>query len=147
MSLHMRLARILIASVLAILAGWLAAHVIRVRLAESLYPSPGSFDWYISVSSAIRHMPTPGLTGAPQYFTSAGDGPKPPQDEVTFRSSASQPEILRQIRAYLTPLGYTELPPEPGKPIVFRNEPKQTAVYLAIRPGQPHSEVTITQYE
>lgn len=142
-----RMRRLLaLGGVVSLLFCGLTFYVIRIRMAESLYPPKGTFSWWVGVSSTIRNIPTPGLAGEAGYFTSAGDGPKPPQDEVVFRSGAPEAEIVRQVRAYLLAGGYLEQPADRGE-LVFASHLERSVVHVKIVPADGSLQVTITQFQ
>lgn len=99
------------------------------------------------MSSLIRNVPTPGIDGDAKYYTSPGDGPKPPVDEITFRSRATEPEIRQQIATYVKAHGYVEEAYKEDASIsAFRNASEQTAVHLSVKPDNGMLTVEITQY-
>lgn len=54
----------------------------------------------------IKNVPPVGKVGGATYYTSSGDGVKPPQDAVNFASEPSREAILLEIDHYLTHLDF-----------------------------------------
>ena len=63
--------------------GWLAAALCLISQ-EDYTPEPGSFTYYIGISSLVRHAPLVGALGKAEYFGTVGDGNKPPHGLVSY---------------------------------------------------------------
>jgi hypothetical protein len=107
--------RLLIAltSIVVVCGGGLAVFLAsaRVCLDESLYTRPGHFAYYACVSSVIRNAPRVMPVDEPTFFASAGDGPKPPQDEITYMSRAAPSEVIATTAHYLSSVGFSRADP------------------------------------
>jgi hypothetical protein len=115
LSFKRRRRRLLIAltSIVVVCGGGLAVLVAsaRVCLDESLYTKPGHFAYYACVSSVIRNVPRVMPVNEPTFFASAGDGPKPPQDEIAYISGAAPSEVVATTVHYLSSVGFTHADP------------------------------------
>lgn len=79
-------------------------------LQESVYCDRGSFAYWVTISSTIKSVPTPGAIGNPRYYASAGDGPKLPESAVQFRVPSSTPDVPGQLEAWAAGNGYQRRP-------------------------------------
>lgn len=95
-------------AVLAMVVVNIGAYSIRLLLAESLYTSRGTYAYWLSVSKLIKGVPELSIVGQPQFYSSAGDGPKLPEDEVQYTSTADPSFIKSQLGAYLRNSGFRE---------------------------------------
>lgn len=85
-----------------------AFYNIRLLFLESLYMQRGTYAYLLTVSSLIKNVPEVRSTGEAVFYSSAGDGPKLPEDEIRYTSSAEPSLVKRQIAAYLHSRGYRE---------------------------------------
>src|ERR1044071_586400 len=87
---------VVVAVVVALGSGGLALCLVSARgcLDESLYTTPGHFAYYACVSSMMRHVPRVLPATEPTFYASAGDGPKPAQDEMTYLSRAIPTDVV-----------------------------------------------------
>jgi len=89
---------------LALLFGW---HYIRIIFAESLYMKKGTLEYFLTMDSeVIENFPLVNIVGEETYYSSCGDGNKPPANGVSFDSRADKAELVRRIEAYVTEHGY-----------------------------------------
>lgn len=86
--------------------GWLAAALCLISQ-EDYTPEPGSFTYYIGISSLVRHAPLVGALGKAEYFGTVGDGNKPPHCLVSYGVGFGNigPATLA-LDAYLLGSGY-----------------------------------------
>ena len=86
----------LIVSLVVVCGGGLTLFLAtaRICLDESLYTSPGRFAYYACVSSLMRSVPRVMPVGEATFFAGAGDGPKPAQDEISYRSRAAPDDVV-----------------------------------------------------
>ncbi|RJF97321.1 hypothetical protein [Noviherbaspirillum saxi] len=74
---------------------------------ENSYPQAHSIDFYLKLSSVIRNVPVLDVIGTPQYFSSTGDGPKPPESTIWYTTSEkSEQSLAIKINAYLREQGF-----------------------------------------
>ncbi len=87
--------------------GWLAAALCLISQ-EDYTPEPGSFTYYIGISSLVRHAPLVGALGKAEYFGTVGDGNKPPHGLVSYDVEfASIGPATHAFDAYLLGKGYS----------------------------------------
>ncbi len=87
--------------------GWLAATLCLISQ-EDYTPEPGSFTYYIGISSLVRHAPLVGALGKAEYFGTVGDGNKPPHDLMSYDVEfASIGPATHAFDAYLLGKGYS----------------------------------------
>ena len=101
-----------------VLVGRGCLHVLQVWFAEDLYTRAGTLDYYLSINSAfIKNVPKPGAVAEVEYYSSCGDGPKPPAQGVSFLTDADVRSVNAALKAYLEKEGYGEwdLAPVPRK--------------------------------
>lgn len=92
------------AALLLVGLAWLGLHVLRLGFSESLYPTRGSFAFFVTITEpVIRDFPSPDAVEAPVYHYGVGDGPKPPDQSVSYRSRqpavALEAAVLQHLRA------------------------------------------------
>lgn len=81
-------------------------YTITVIFSESLYPSRGTFSYYVTIPREIRSFPEIGIIGEPKFFYGCGYGPKPPIQEIQYKSSAHSETILESADNFLKSKGY-----------------------------------------
>lgn len=81
-------------------------YTLTIIFSESLYTSRGTFSYYVTIPREIRTFPEIGIIGEPKFFYGCGDGPKPPIQEIRYRSNASTAAILEEADSYLRSQGY-----------------------------------------
>ena len=96
----------LIVAVLVAAAIATGAYSMSLMSSESVYSKRGSFAYWLTISRVIKEVPEINPSGTVQFYASAGDGPKLPESAVAYRSHSRPDDILRDIRKYLTDLGY-----------------------------------------
>jgi hypothetical protein len=98
----------IVAAVVTLGGGGLALSLVsaRVCMDESLYTTPGHFAYYACVSSTMRHVPRVLPASEPTFYASAGDGPKPAQDEMTYLSRAIPSDVVAATARYLSSAGF-----------------------------------------
>jgi hypothetical protein len=109
---HPRQRRLRLAIVLSaclILLGSLGVYTVALLLSESVYTQRGTYAYFVCISPTIKHVPNPQSLGDVRFYHTPGDGPKLPQDEVSFMSAAPREVIYQQIENYLFQLGYEKL--------------------------------------
>lgn len=126
---------------------WLGLHVLRLGFSESLYPARGSFAFLITITEpVIRDFPAPGAIEAPVYHYGVGDGPKPPDQSVSYRSRLPAAALEAAVREHLRASGYgveeardeRDAPDMSARVFVRGSE----ALYLYLAPtGDGHTEV------
>lgn len=130
----------------AVAGALIAGYTARLLFEESSYPRPGTYAFYIQIPSSLRNMPKPGLAGEPAYFSTAGDGNKPPHSEVRFLSSAPEDELLRKLKDYFRASGFQESTADPGKSATLVRH--ETRVQIQIDPKSGNQvEVKVTEVE
>lgn len=65
-----------------------------------------SLAYFLFTPSIIENVPQPHKIGEAEYYHSAGDGPKPMVEGISFESNASKNQILNQFDEYLSHHGY-----------------------------------------
>jgi hypothetical protein len=71
--------------------------LLRFYSRESVYCYRNSLDFRLCITEGvIRYFPTPETISEPSYYFSCGDGPKPPEQEVTFESTLDR-DVLRKL--------------------------------------------------
>jgi hypothetical protein len=100
--------RVAIVLAVGIASAWLIVVVLTFRtcLGESNYAKPGSFTYYACVSSVMQNVPRVGAIGEVIFYTSAGDGPKPAMDEVSYRSRLAAHTVMSETGKYLESAGF-----------------------------------------
>jgi hypothetical protein len=75
---------------------------------ESVYCRKGSWDFWSGVTeTVIKQFPTPQAVSVPNYHFGCGDGPKRPDQAVSYRSRLSTAELLALAQRHITACGYT----------------------------------------
>ncbi len=86
--------------VLILLSGW---YALSIGFDEALYTKKGTLSYYLTINSElIKDVPKPKMVGEPSYYSSCGDGPKPPAQGIIYRSRATQEELLKILDQYAT---------------------------------------------
>lgn len=109
----------------------------RMVFAESLYFGEVSLPYYLLLDDQIKGLPMPGQSGSREFFYSAGDGPKPPAQGVTFFSRASREDITQAMGSYLRNQGYRkvasgEYVDEQHELLVYFNQREDTLVRVRV---------------
>lgn len=101
--------------------GWLAAALCLISQ-EDYTPEPGSFTYYIGISSLVRHAPLVGALGKAEYFGTVGDGNKPPHGLVSYDVEfASIGPATHAFDAYLLGKGYSRTADDETPPPLLRH--------------------------
>jgi hypothetical protein len=95
-------------AITAAAAGTLAVAVYATSLltSESVYCNRGSFAYWLTISGTIKDVPELSPTSPPRFYSSAGDGPKLPENAVSYASGAAPEAMLREMDRYLVAIGY-----------------------------------------
>jgi hypothetical protein len=81
--------------------------LLRFYSRESVYCYRNSLDFRLGITEAvIRNFPTPETTSPPRFYFSCGDGPKPPEQEVTFESSSDKKVLKKLFQEHIAKFGY-----------------------------------------
>lgn len=82
----------------------------------------------------MRNVPRVMLVGEPTFFTSVGDGPKPPRDELTYLSAAAPADVLGKTVDYFGSLGFSRLDSgeEPSSVVM---QGRSGSLDISVRPG------------
>ena len=84
------------------------AYIFYLGFQESYYCKAGSLPYYILVrSKTIRNFPQLSVVGDVLFHSGCGDGPKYPDNGVSYASSESTPTLLMHYTNYLESCGYT----------------------------------------
>jgi hypothetical protein len=96
------------------------AHAVSLGFTESLYPEPNTFAYWVTITEdVIDEFPTPELEGAPVFHSGCGDGPKPADQTISFRTRASRASVLRIVRAHVRAHDFVEVAPREGDAASF----------------------------
>jgi len=88
--------------------GCLFLYALKLGFTESLYSQRGSFAHFVTITEpVIRRFPLFGATSEPQYHSGCGDGPKLPDQAISYRSSLSTSELLALAQRHVTGCGYS----------------------------------------
>lgn len=117
----------------------ITTHTVRLRLGESIYTKRGTYAYFVCVSSVIKAIPEIDIVGSADFYSSAGDGPKLPTDEVRYKTGAQTEVVMSRIAAHLKQIGYVEIG-------FGRFELHQSQVVVVVEPdGQGRSTVLVTE--
>jgi hypothetical protein len=95
-------------SLVAALA-WLICRWFAAAFTEDLYVEKNTFDYFLVVNSRfIKTVPCPGTITDLAYYSSCGDGPKPPANGVEFTTDATHQKLIDDLTAHLQRFGYRE---------------------------------------
>lgn len=83
--------------------GW---YLVRVMYSESLYTTRGTIAYALVIPQVIQGVPQLQPVEEPEFWHSAGDGPKPTQSQITYRSRASSAELRRALGEHFEGAGY-----------------------------------------
>lgn len=83
--------------------------VFSLAFSESEHPERGTLAWYILFTGTIiPDVPLEDISDEPQYYSSCGDGPKPPEVNISFLSPKPIPYLQSQMEGYVESKGYTK---------------------------------------
>lgn len=148
---------VLVAISTILFVGW----VFYLLHEEDYYPKPGTFPFYLKLSSLVRNIPIANAVSVPSYHGSTGDGPKPAHSSVCYGAQSSKEVwILANTGSYLHKHGFA-LDLIEAHPSIFRiDEPKplhSTAyvnkegqsvhLVLSASPNAEEVKVCFTHYE
>ncbi len=84
----------------------LALHSVGLMFTEDLYYSEGSYSDFLLTPRDLSTMPLSGLVGKPRYYSSCGDGPKPPMNGISYGSALPPGEVKNEIASHFRRRGY-----------------------------------------
>jgi hypothetical protein len=131
--------------VLVVLLGALYAG--KLLFTEDLYVTKGSFGYYVTIrSSNIKNFPLIGVVNQEVYYSSCGDGPKPPANGIRYTSKESPQKLKESIERHLFDRGFVKQADsiEGGD---YVNPGSKTSVELTIKPEKDGLQrVIATEY-
>src|SRR5688572_218906 len=93
---------------LFVFAACLFLYALKLGFTESLYSRRGSFAFFVTITEpVIRTFPVLDPTSDPQYHSGCGDGPKLPDQAISYRSRLPNSELLARAQRHATSCGYT----------------------------------------
>lgn len=111
---------------------------------EDYQPEPGSFTYYMGISSLVRHAPLAGALGKAQYFGTVGDGNKPPHGLVSYEVEFDNiRSAALAFDAYLLGHGYSRSAQEAPDPGLGEGWLVRHAGYAAASGEAVHVEVVL----
>lgn len=123
----------------------LALYTLVLCSDESLYTHRGTYACWVCISSTIRNVPEVGHTQKILFYSSSGDGSKPPENAVTYFTDASTDTVSRKLAQYFR---HREIPVSFSSEQVDRAMPStgQPFVEALIQPaGNRRTQVTVKQ--
>jgi hypothetical protein len=99
-------ARRIAAMLTVILVPILIYYHLTLFAAESYYTERGSYPYYVLIRKLVRDLPLYQLKGDLQYFSSVGDGPKPPEEAVFYCSRGTRQDIASFYGTYMQANGF-----------------------------------------
>lgn len=118
--------------------------IMKILFAESLYTHKGSFAYYIAIPSLIKEVPEIDSINKPVYYSSVGDGVKPPQYEVTYQTIGQCKDILEKLEAYFIKHGFKKNPESAELNIALSNT--MSVVHISVKSkGHKMMKVRVTQ--
>ena len=96
------------AVLLLCIGGCLLLYALKLSFTESLYSQRGSFAHFVTITEpVIRTFPLFDATSEPQYHSGCGDGPKLPDQAVSYRSRLPTSELLALAQRHVKSCGYS----------------------------------------
>ncbi len=82
-------------------------HTVRLLAEEDLIVTKNSYAYFIVIrSSTIKDFPVVNKEGVEYYYSSAGDGNKPPAEGIRYTTGESFTVLLRRLEDYIVSKGY-----------------------------------------
>jgi len=125
---------ILFAAFSAVIVGCsFGMYAFVLGFSEDLYFKRWSVAHVLFTPSFIEHLPKPNIIGDVLYYHSAGDGPKPPAEGLSFETAAAKDQILTQFEQYLMQNGYSK---DIGPPdfLDYQYSKGKTKFYFSVQP-------------
>lgn len=95
------------AALFGLLAVLTVLYAVKLLLTEDLYTSRKTFAYYVTIqSSNIKNFPLIGVVGDEVYYSSCGDGPKPPANGIRYNSTEDPQTLRTSIEQYLLDRGF-----------------------------------------
>ena len=136
----------LIAIFVAVILLGAGLYILKLLFTEDLYVSKGTIAYYVTIrSTTIKDFPRLKVIGEEDYYSSCGDGPKPPANGIRYTSSEDPLILQRSIEEYLLERGFvkTEASSTGG---TYLQSPTKTSLELAINPENDAHRVVATEY-
>ena len=93
----------------ALVAALAALYAAKLLMTEDLTTSRGTFAYYVTIrSSNIKDFPRLGVVGEENYYSSCGDGPKPPAKRNNVHVQRNPSEAQRFDRTVSIKKGVCE---------------------------------------
>jgi hypothetical protein len=142
----MKATRILVISAFIIsLLGAAYAWFVLLDLRESVYCQRGSWDFWVGITEpVIKSFPAPSAASS-EYHWGCGDGPKPPDQTIAFKSSLPVAEVLTLAQRHIVSYGFHPLADLESSGLSFTNG--QGWLYVAAKAtddGGTHFEASFS---
>ena len=126
------------------LGGWAFLYTLRLWFTESLYSERGSYAFFVTITKpVIRSFPVREPEGEVEYHSGCGDGPKPPEQGVVYRSRLPVAELTAVAERHIRAHGYAPMHQRGSTGLAFTNGDER--VYLAVTPeGDGTAKVDVT---
>jgi hypothetical protein len=130
---------------------FLLLYAVKLGFSESLYSQRGSFAFFVTITEpVIRSFPAPDTVSEPQYHSGCGDGPKLPDQAISFRSRVPSAQLLTLAEQHIAACGYSSSTARDFPGLAFASGSK--TLYLHVAPAddgstQLNAEVTFNDYQ
>jgi hypothetical protein len=121
-----------------------AVYALVLGFTEDLYFKRWSVAHVLLTPSFIEHLPKPNIIGSVLYYHSAGDGPKPPAEGLSFETAASKEQVLTQFDQYLIQNGYSK-DIGPSDFLDYQYSKGKTKFYFSVQPHNGGKNFVVAQ--
>lgn len=136
----------LIAILVAVILVVAGLYIVKLLLTEDLYVSKGTIAYYVTIrSTTIKDFPRLNVIGEENYYSSCGDGPKPPANGIRYTSSEDPLTLQRSIEEYLLKRGFAKTE-ESSTGGSYLQSSTRTSLELTITPENDAQRVVATEY-
>ena len=81
---------------------------IWIRGVEGVHTTSRGIDWFLYMPDVIDDAPTPCRTGEVSGYSRGRDGEAHPVNEMSFQTSCTPANVMREMAPFLTSRGYQE---------------------------------------